>query len=72
MIPLDPPDACPSCDPGDCPVARPLSVEDADGDTLATYEGPCGTAWQTLFDAHGWPVERMTADVARPERQAAA
>ena len=70
MTLLDPPDACPSCDPGDCPASLPLTVEDADGGTLASYEAPCGTAWQTLFDEFGWPVERMTADVA-PSRRAA-
>jgi hypothetical protein len=67
---LDPPDACPSCDPGEHPATAPLSVEDAGGDILASYQAECGTAWQTRFDEYGWPVERMAAPVA--ERRAAA
>ncbi len=71
MTSLDPPDACPRCYPGDAPACLPLAVEDTGSGVLASYECPCGMAWETLFDAFGWPVERTTADVAHPERKAA-
>ena len=63
MITLDPPDACPSCFPGDCPASLPLTVDEEAGRILASYECSCGTAWETLFDQFGWPIERTTAPV---------
>ena len=62
---LPPVDACPSCPPGIPDAALPLSApEAADGETLASYEcGACGTAWQTLFDAHWWAIDRSIAPV---------
>lgn len=68
---LDPPDACPRCFPGDAPACLPLAVQDVEGGILASYEHDCGAAWQTLFDAFGWPVERTAAPVAGPASRAA-
>ena len=65
MMILDPPDACPSCQPGIPDAALPLSVTEAGDGRVADYQcASCGTAWTTLFDRHGWVVERLIAPVA--------
>jgi len=61
---LVPVDACPVCDPGVPGPALALAAEDVPGGMLASFECPsCGTGWQTLFDALGWPRERTSAPV---------
>ena len=62
---LDPVDACQNvnCLPGDTGPCLPLWVEDVDGGTVGSYEHVCGDAWETLFDEHGWVIERSAADV---------
>ena len=64
---LPPVDACqsPDCHPGIADACVPVGpVVDVDGGKVADYECPgCGDAWTTLFDAHGWVVERMAADI---------
>lgn len=69
---LPPPDICPSCAIPD--PSLPLGdLEDVDGGTLASYQcGSCGMAWQTLFDAHWWVVDRLAAPVAEALESAAA
>lgn len=59
---LAPPDACPSCDPGDNPASIPLASLETDRGTIAAYRHlSCGTAWATWFDANWWPVDRSVA-----------
>ena len=62
---LPPVDACPVCDPGVPDAALPVAdPEPVNGGTLASYEcGTCRTAWQTWFDAFGWPIDRSIAPV---------